>query len=1786
MSLSTTQTFEKILDDITGEVINYQSVVIENGIKITSTFDLEFSVISTSKTVVFTDLKNISEMSVVFQEAWNKADGGSLYNIDVLKFSERENGSILVVSEGSDEIFGRINNWSHEDTWTDWNDREVTNTSYSYNFHDGDWNHFGSSGGYTREVSFEVDDVRWDGEIVTNAFTVEDEKGSDANYRVQLPEEGESTDAWAALDPGADLLSKLNLSWSEITEVNVGSNTWSQSDTNGATRDEASTSSDSRIELYSDNGNGGTDYVGRLEYRSDGFIEIYDESWNMVSRTVDLSNPDNLLTWDDLTNPASEDYVSGLSDAWSEVGNYLPGALRDDDTTADDERDALVFTQNQWGDLNAFSATGELLARIDSWDHSGYWQSNMYDESAGTYIEGLEYNTGTSFNFNDDDWNQLARSNSEKRYFLSDANVEEFYAGEPPADFSEITTLDHVSLRWTNEGSGFTAQKSDLASVWDGLIKNTYGIPSAADGVEGILDWADVTSVFVETNTWTDYDLAGNETHTDGEDRVQYFGEGYWADNEFVLLSEHNEDLNGPLSDYHVYDNMLGVVDTRDGFIVVRDGNWNELGRFVDLENAIGFDEFAVDYDGLASAWDAVSAYLPTDWADRDELQFATDSGNNILVVEEDGTLLGRINNWSNTETSSETVRENISFNFRPANEDRGDINYNQYVKSENGIISYSDTDIRTSAPLGELSAETLSAIKPIENQAGITIDGIDSVYIQDSTEVRFDDAGGIISTSIGFETYYYNEDFGYIGYQENYSGSINLYDAYGELLVGEFNGALVPADFLGTNTNQILENWLSVYEEMLNEEFETTASWSLMQLEGQTTIALVIDDEQVVAVGSPDISMSSDGLINWHIDFDGAAISGWNDASDGEASVSNYGVKSEIFYESDDPEFGEIMTIFAPSGDVDVSETVWENFVSDDIGEIRFETWTNYEEGGVDNQYTRATFIPKFSSSSDLDWDNSLSVKLEKDLFTLEDNQYDEVGVYWLNSNIATIDEVNFLGENTSDILGNWLSVFETTLEQHLGKTGDFGFKQTINGDLVLTLDGEMVSVGEIRIDEEPNSNNELYWRIEFDALEFQIAGWNEPMAGFPGEYELETNGVKLVRDYYSDDENFANMVQAYAPASSINLSGTPAEAFSFSDVAMISHGIWYNDFHGVGVYKYRTDTEFVPFDENGGDDWDSKITVQTEEGITQLKDANWDDIGDPWISILTRDDTVSYDDYSLHQNTVESLYGNESWFSDAGYELINGEVLLLDFNKDGLGDVFLTSAANGGNWQELLSVETLDQVGGIFAGPDYDFARLPSDYEKVEDWIESFQLSLANLESDNAVEILLQLKDLFSKDLSVQVQTYQTTIVDGEWDKAVGLRFMEGEKTEGSFWIAKLVDETYSVSVNSPEITEIVMSVDESLYVENVSLLHEMIEINRSQESVVIDLENTGSLQFNLDIDLSSPVSFDNFESDILAANMSLGTFFDNDFISALTNLYDAPLEASEMEFEEGTTYVEVASDGNFEHYFKFNNAVTVAEVNAALINPEANANTIMSFFGVESIEINNDRTALSFEIEDNGIKLTNSSIANTQETSLSFEGDGLPSIDGLYSVIAMANQLVTNNSDTENDTFSELVQDTAMGMGFDRFTVKSGDETVLDILASDQETENSSFDMIFGNSVVNYENAYSNISDLLTSMAELDFFDPFLIAEMSATENNSSDSLELYAEHDDQELLELVIQGVEQFESFDFSSLLNETNVSETTTGIIFTNEQSQNVIEVTMNENLTIDDVYEFFETDIF
>ena len=1483
-------------------------------------------------------------LNAVLQATWGSRDN--------LKFASDSSDNILVINQEG-ILLGRIDNWSNEDTWTDWNGREVTNTNYSYNFNDGDWNFIGSSGGYSRDVAFESGSHRWDDEEVTAAETVKDETGSHVNYGVKAPIDSESADAWTELDPGAALLDKLELDWSDIVEVRVGANSWTQLDTDGATRDEEYKSSDRQIELFVQHEDGWSEYAGRLEYRSDGFIEVRDESWNLVARTVDLMS-DNVLDWSELTLETSPHYVAGLSEAWDKVGKYLPSALRDDDSTADiDERDALYFTKGQWGDLNVFSAQAELLARVDTWENDFVHETSFWDESANTHVEGFEYNTNTSFNFNDEDYGQLARFQFEENYFLSKADVDTLYDGVPPENFSEIN-LEHVVLRSTVERSGFSAKKSELEPFWDTEVQAEYGIPSAASTVENIWDWSDVTSIFIETDEWTDFKYSGDFQNEGSSSRVQYQAEGYWKDGEFIALSDHDED-DGPLSNYDIHEKLLGVIDTRDGFIQIRDGNWDEVGRFVDVTDAEGFEDFAPRYEGLGSAWDAVNEYLPTLWGSRDALKFTSDSSDNILVMSSDGTLLGRINNWFDQQTFSQSVRESIGYNFRFEGqfEEFQEVSFNSYARSENGILRYTDKDIRISIARDVLSNEKNIEIGPIENDAGITTDKVASVFLDESTQINYDIAGDFVSSSFEQQVDYFDELGDYLGRQENYSGSITLFDANDAVVGSEFTSKLVPVDFLGANTSEILKNWLLEFEEQLDDLVDTPAVWSFMQIEGENSVALL-------------------------------------------------------------------------SG-------------------------------------------------------------------------------------------------------------------------------------------GNVVSVGEIIVDE-PNNQNDIYWDIRFESIEINLGGWNRLDEENSNEIGLTHNGVKLSLLYYDDDDEFSGLVNSYVPPSGINLSGTVAADFDFNNVEIVQFQTWYNG--GPGNYEEKTQLSFVPDD----DSWDSKITNILRNDIFNLVDNDYNDIGVSWLNISSRDPDVEHSDYELHETTLVSVLGEDNLFSKADYELINDKLLVLDINKDGLTDFYVTGAANEESWQQLISIGSLEQVGGIYADAVYDYARLPSDFAKVKIWSESFKTSFSQLNPDQSGDFLRELDSFLQKNVTVQIQLFKGA-EDNEWDTAIGLRFMDGESSKARLWLTKLSNDSYEASFKINGSAEISVSIDEQLYLENEAALNNLVELSRLPLSV------------KLDADLTSLDAFNDFSVDSNSVSSAYISFFNEDFATAIGGLYGLPFKASAATSDEDFTYVELAGDGNLENYLKFMGNLTVEDVNAAFEDPRSNEGIFEAFIGIESIDPVNNETLLSISLEETGVNVSNLSGSEGKEISISFEGDSINSLSGLSSVISAVYQLVTRDSDQNNATFGELVEGLVIEQGLDRFTVFEGENSILDILGENQESEMTSLSMEFGNSSVALESDYSNISDVLSEMNKLGNFDPILIAQMTAENNTSSDIASVTFSNNGVDLMALTLEGVGQFSDFDFLDLITDANASKTDSGYVFSDNKNNHSVEVTAGPDLSIADTILFFEADI-
>jgi len=354
---------------------------------------------------------DIAQKVTGFSEAWTKAEeylsdewkpevptdaaSGTLSR-DLLSFTIDEWDNIVVFDE-TGALIGRINNWSGEDEWTNWQDNKVTNTYFNFNFHDEDWNNIADIGGNTRVVT----------DPETGLFYT-DETNEREYFDVVKPES--DTTAWLALGSGIDALfsnTEEASSFSDVSKVRVGEETWTHNVTPDWVehgRDESSTNTEKRYEYFVEKTEGSGDhtwtydhFIGSMQVR-DGFIELRDENWNLISRVVD---PDSALDFGEIS--AS---VTGFSEAWAEFDEYLPSSLSD--------TSALSFLENDWGEIMVFDDAGQMALRIGSWQNEDTWEN--WDGSTTRWVS-------SDFNANDADWNQLARTSTWSRYRTKKAKM-------------------------------------------------------------------------------------------------------------------------------------------------------------------------------------------------------------------------------------------------------------------------------------------------------------------------------------------------------------------------------------------------------------------------------------------------------------------------------------------------------------------------------------------------------------------------------------------------------------------------------------------------------------------------------------------------------------------------------------------------------------------------------------------------------------------------------------------------------------------------------------------------------------------------------------------------------------------------------------------------------------------------------------------------------------------------------------------------------------------------------------------------------------------------------------------------------------------------------------------------------------------------------------------------------------------------------------------------------------------------------------------------------------------
>ena len=559
---------------------------------------------------VVTKLFDLLELTSVptFGDAWNSVKDQLTHITNGHELTFAEiNDSQYAVLGNNNVILLRVGVWEDSHEWTSWDDIKYRNDDAQYNFHTENWEHLANSGGSSRYIVREGEE------------DILDEEGSNLGISTQDPD-GITT----ALGDYADLSAQYLGTDAEgftITRVQTQSNSWSgKSHELRGEGFEEWTDSNERIEIFGGLEGQPDDLVGSIELR-EGFLVVRDGDWNTVAR---------LLDGDGLTIDKVDAIYNGFSNAWDAVSQYMPEEFQP-------ESSDLKFSVDDWGNVLVFDANGAMLGRVHTWEHTNSWTD---------YMEGSEYtkaHTSTGFNFNDVNWNSI---------------------GYYQASSSEYTHKDGVELDAsipdeTSTHVSYALHKSDASvAMWANVGGNHY-LPrlsgKTVDYVEEALEitWSDVDQVNVgeRQQVWLDNEFRdGEQTGTDT--RVEYFEE---------ILHD------GGGSHYE----FLGSVELRDGFIEVRDSDWNVVIKVIDATQAKTIKQIDDEYAGFKAAYDKVSDFLPRELQDQG-VRFTADDWN-IYAFSAAGELLSNIGFWNGEHTwtswdGTEYKNLDTHYNFHDAN--------------------------------------------------------------------------------------------------------------------------------------------------------------------------------------------------------------------------------------------------------------------------------------------------------------------------------------------------------------------------------------------------------------------------------------------------------------------------------------------------------------------------------------------------------------------------------------------------------------------------------------------------------------------------------------------------------------------------------------------------------------------------------------------------------------------------------------------------------------------------------------------------------------------------------------------------------------------------------------------------------------------------------------------------------------------------------------------------------------------------------------------------------------
>jgi hypothetical protein len=792
-----------------------------------------------------------------FADAWAKIAGGlpDAWSAASVRFAIDQWDNIQVFNDGL--FIGEIHSWSGENTWTNWRGDDVREEYFGFNFNSVtmgehnhmDWNHIGGVHGHERHVKEKgVDKEVHEESYIRVDFSVEAPAPDETDTNVLT--------AWDAFDPQTK-----SIEWTSVDFVRAGESTWTQYTPEGV---EENSNTEERIEFFEyvpvdfdDDGQvDWTDeqFMGSWQER-DGFVEIYDENWNLVSREL---APGSGLTFDELLAQITTDEspeAAALFDAtWTQIKQYLPDDAKD--------TSSLRFTQNEWGELFVFGGdNSEMLLRVNANTHVDFWEEPWDDTFGWTKWES------SWFDVQDADWNQIANINQWTR---SKTTTEKYDAAEDPA----------IADIWTKDASGDESQirvyKDDVGITWSTIFKSEYELEEpllkALSDFSGQskLTWDDITSISIGKNTHTHHKIDDyrDDDEVEVSDRIEYFTE-----------IEH---------DGWIEQKRVAILDKRDGIFELRDGDWNFIGEYIDQSSAniMSYSVMSAKMPVITEALDALINYLPIEKADLNGLSFVQTSERDYQIYSGDELIMkSHINFEVYDEDSQGRVHESFYVNFN-------DAEWNQYgsyygwkdTVGSNVIEEATTTNFRVDVT-EENSSELKGKFGPIESekaaQAEIVWENVDQIAIGDRVEFRYSYDGEeqkveSSETSSSVEYYQFYEEYDYyeyIGRQEQFGAIIELLDRDRKSVDFDFDDTAEPQDSM-TWFGPFTDNVVGIAAQTFAVELQELVGYSLdeiapVQIDDKSgVIKHVINNESIASIQAYSRLKNNDTEIYWELEF------------------------------------------------------------------------------------------------------------------------------------------------------------------------------------------------------------------------------------------------------------------------------------------------------------------------------------------------------------------------------------------------------------------------------------------------------------------------------------------------------------------------------------------------------------------------------------------------------------------------------------------------------------------------------------------------------------------------------------------------------------------------------------------------------------------------------------------------------------------------------------------------------------------------------------------------------